>query len=315
MTCTIRPFHRDFAGVALLLNAINPEPMTADELEAAHARFPADGLRHRLVAVSPSGDVVGYANVSRIPVIKAGKFWLTLIVAPGARRQGIATSLLAEVDAWVRSNGGTDLETGVPDDDQGALAFASARGFRVASTQFTSVLQVDGFDEAPFEGVVDGVAESGLRFFTLAEQPGEETVRRLYELYKITDLDSPGFEGVPAAQYPPFERWHDELFGKGLVVPEGLFIAADGDRFIGCTILQKEGDQGWLYTEYTGVLREYRCRQVGLALKLLSIRFGKQYGAPCMTTKNDSGNAPMLAVNQKLGYVKSHGRAWLLKTL
>lgn len=315
MPFRIRPFERDFDGVVHLLNAVNDEPMTADQLEAAHARFPADGLRHRTVAVSEAGTIIGYANTTHTPAMKPGAFWLTLLTAPSARRQGVATSLLAELETWVRASGGTAIETGAPDDDHGTLAFAAARGFRVTNIQLTSVLQLDAFNESPWEGVVDGVLASGIRVFTLAEQPGEETIRRLYELYKITDLDSPGYAGVAAEHYPPFDQWHAEMFGKGLTIPEGLIIAADGDRFIGCTILQKEGDQGGLYTEYTGVLREYRCRQIGLALKLLSIRFARQYGAPYMTTRNDSSNAAMLAVNGKLGYVKRNGRAWLLKTL
>jgi len=315
MAVTIRPFADDFAGVASLLNTVNPDPVTADQLKANHARFPAEGMRYRAVALDQAGGVVGYANTFRLPHMKEGYFWLTLITRPEARGNGVATALLANVEPWVQAHGGTHLETGVPDDDRIALTFGQGRGFHVASIQIQSHLDVPTFDEAPWAPAIDNVLRSGIRFFTLAEKPGDETIHTLYELYKITDLDSPGYIGLPADQYPPFDQWYDDLFGKDLIIPEGLIIAADGDRFVGCTIVQKTGDDGGLYTEYTGVLREYRCRQIALALKLLSVRFAKQYGAAYMTTKNNSTNGPMLAINDRLGYVKTSGRAWLLKEL
>lgn len=309
MTFAIRPFEQDFTAVAALLGT------TPDQLEAAHARFPADGLRHRTVAVDQAGAIIGYANTTHTPTMPPGLFWVTLITAPGARRGGVATALLADLEAWARTHGSTRLESGVPDDDEATLAFAAARSFTVPSIQLVSSLSVPDFDESPWAGVVEKVQASGIRFFTLAEAPGEETLHKLYDLYKITDLDSPGYLGTDPALYPPYERWYEDLFGDDLVIPEGLIIAADGDRFVGCTIVQKTGEERALYTEYTGVLREYRYHQLGLALKLLSIRFAKQYGAPYMTTKNNSTNGPMLAVNQKLGYVKKSGRAWLAKDL
>lgn len=315
MTFTIRPFAEDFAGVASLLNTVNPEPITADALKATHARFPADGSRRRIVALDESDNVVGYANTFHLPTMKDGYFWLTLVTRPEARGQGVATVILADVEPWVRAQGGTHLETGVPDDDRIALTFARGRGFHVTSIQLESRLDVPTFDATPWAGVIEQVQRSGIRFFTLADRPGDETIRQLYELYKITDLDSPGYIGLPAEQYPKFDQWYEELFGDDRVIPEGLIIAVKGDRFVGCTIVQKTGDEGGLYTEYTGVLKEYRGRHIALALKLLSVDFAKRYGAPYMTTKNNSTNGPMLAVNQKMGYVKLHGRAWLLKEL
>lgn len=315
MTFTIRPFAGEFAALVQLLTAINPQPMTAEQLEAAHSRFPADAPRRRMVAVAEDGALIGYANTSHTTTMKPGLFWVTLVTAPLARRQGVATALLADLAPWVRANGGTAIETGVPDDDALALAFAAARGCRVRSTQITSSLSVPAFDESPWAGVVDQVERTGIHFFRLSERQGEETLHKLYELYKITDLDTPGYAGVATENYPSYEQWYDDLFDDDRVLPEGLIIATDGDRFIGCTIVQKEGDEGALYTEYTGVLREYRGRQIGLALKLLSVRFAKQYGAPYMTTRNDSTNRSMLAINNKMGYAKTSGRSWLTKDL
>lgn len=63
------------------------------------------------------------------------------------------------------------------------------------------------------------------------------------------------------------------------------------------------------------MLKEYRRKGVGLALKLLSIRFAQAAGATYMTTRNSAYNASMLSVNRRLGYVKVVGRYWLVKKL
>jgi RimJ/RimL family protein N-acetyltransferase len=57
----------------------------------------------------------------------------------------------------------------------------------------------------------------------------------------------------------------------------------------------------------TGVDRMYRGRKIALALKLLAIRWAIEKGASCIVTDNDSQNAPMLAINRKLGYVPRPG--------
>jgi hypothetical protein len=52
----------------------------------------------------------------------------------------------------------------------------------------------------------------------------------------------------------------------------------------------------------TGVDRTYRGRKIAKALKLLTIRYAKAYGATAIRTNNDSENGTMLAINRKLGY-------------
>ncbi|MGZ4032793.1 MAG: GNAT family N-acetyltransferase, partial [Tumebacillaceae bacterium] len=92
-------------------------------------------------------------------------------------------------------------------------------------------------------------------------------------------------------------------------------IARDGAQFVGLTQLQALKDSGTAYNYFTGVTRSYRGHNVALALKLLAIRNARQANIPSMSTYNDSENAPMLAINQKLGYERTPGHYLAKKTL
>ena len=312
MSFTIRPFDRDFAGIVPLLNSVNSEPTTAERLEEAHGNFPTAGLRNRIVAVDGSGRIIGYSNTVRHPTDKLGKFWIVLVVEHSHRRRGVGASLLEEAEAWARRNGGAEAAASILDNDPTSIAFAERRGYRIDRHQFESTLNVSTFDESRFAGVVDGAVAGGIRFFTYAEQPGDETERQLYDLHRATAIDVPGNDSV---DFPPFDEWRRWLFeGTGKLM-DGIIIAAEGARIAGVTVLQERGDKGGLYTGYTGVHRDSRGRKLALALKLLAVRKAKERKAPYMRTNNDSQNAPMLAVNWKMGYVKSPGQYTVLKQL
>lgn len=317
MTFTIRPFAGEFPAVLPLINLLNTQPLTAAELERQHAQVPSDMVRNRVVAAGPAGEVLGYANAYSRPELWGPNFYFTLVTHPSARRQGIGTALLEAVSTFARANGGQQLRTSTDDTWEGSGLFARLRGFRLESHKMVNRLDVPGFDEAAaFPDSVDAVARSGIRFLRFVDEPDRTTaLRRLYELYKVTDMDSPGFAGTDPANYPSFDRWHEDLFGGDKTLEESILIAADGHRWVGVTILQQDGPARGLYTEYTGVLREQRGRGIALALKLLSVRFARQYEAPYMITRNDATNAPMLAVNQKMGYYKVEGRYWWVQDL
>jgi RimJ/RimL family protein N-acetyltransferase len=53
---------------------------------------------------------------------------------------------------------------------------------------------------------------------------------------------------------------------------------------------------------FTGTLREYRGRGLALAVKLATTRWAAEHGITQISTDNDETNAPMLAINRRLGY-------------
>jgi GNAT superfamily N-acetyltransferase len=64
-----------------------------------------------------------------------------------------------------------------------------------------------------------------------------------------------------------------------------------------------------LYQGLTGVRREYRGKGVAMALKLKTIEYAQRHGYAVIKTWNESNNVGMLAINEKLGFVRQP--AWV----
>ncbi len=315
----------DYAAVAELLNEHLAEPTSAERLEAddkklyevGHTWKNEQGLlmgydRSRCVAVTEEDDIIGFVWPWRAPWTEPGYVCLNLVVSRPYKGRGVGAALLRHAYEWGRSLGASALLTEVWDDDEDSLRFAVRRGFLVERQSFQSLLTLRDavtVDDAcnPHEALRAG----GLRFFSLADEPGEETERRLYELSTATMRDIPGFLG----DVPDFTQWKKWYLHVDGFTPELVLIAADGDRFVGLANVIHIAATNGMYHEYTCVDREYRGRGIALALKQQTIRNGKSRGADYIRTDNDSLNEPMLGINRKLGYVPLRGNYRIIATM
>lgn len=289
----------DFPRVADLFSQAEPEPTTVDELIERENAAPEGLIRQRLVAVDDAGVVVGYCASASWPWEVAGKFWITVLVDSAGRRKGLGSQLYAAALQFAREHDAVRLLTEVRDSLPEALALAERRGFCVDRHLFESALDLASFDERPFAGIVEGVEAKGIRFLTLADLGDtEEARRRLYEINRLYASDIPGRE----TGFQSFEQFQRSVFGASWYRPEGQFVAADGDDWVGMSAVGYFAQTNSMYNMMTGVDRAYRGRHIALALKLLTIRLARRLGAAYVRTNNDSENAPMLAVNRKLGY-------------
>jgi hypothetical protein len=109
----------------------------------------------------------------------------------------------------------------------------------------------------------------------------------LHALNRKNALDIPGWEG----EFPRFEDFSKYAFQTSWFRAEGQIIAAEGDVWIGLGAVGYFPATNSAYNMHTGVLKAYRGRHIARAR-----------GADYIRTNNDSHNAPILAVNQSLGY-------------
>jgi GNAT superfamily N-acetyltransferase len=318
MSITLRPLllPNDYERLAELLNQVWSEPTSAEKLleadqklyEVGHTWMDENGLlagydRERQVAITETGEMVGYAWSWRAPWTEPGYLCNTLVVDEAYRNRGIGQLLLQHVSQWAQKIGAATLVTEVWDDNESAQRFAKRHAFVIERHAFQSLLQL-GSDEGESLPSIPLMPElAGLRFLTLADEPGEESEQKLYAIYKETLVDIPGFMG----DVPEFGEWRKWNLMVDGFAPEQVIIAADGDAFVGITNVLHNPHTNGMYHEYTGVSRAYRGKKIALGLKIKAIQLAKLRRAAYIRTDNDSLNEPILHINRQLGYVPLRG--------
>jgi GNAT superfamily N-acetyltransferase len=257
-----------------------------------------------MLAIDENGQAVGYWDVERETWMKPGTFYVKVIVASEARGHGLGAQMYRDVLQNARGHGAALLETHIQETDAAALKFAERRGFKVIHHGFESTLALADFDEHRFDGLLRRLYAEGFRFFSLAEAGvTEENKHRLYEVNRLSALDNPGNDG----NFPDFYAFSKNVFDASWFRADTQLLAAHEEHWAGLSAIGIYPADQHAYNAFTGVLREYRGRGLAQALKLQTILLAKKEGMRYIRTHNDSNNAPMLAINRKLGYKPEPG--------
>ena len=203
-----------------------------------------------------------------------------------------------------REQGATHLESTLREGDLPSLKFVETRGFKIERHMFESTLDLTDFDEHCFDDLMARVRAEGFRFFSLAEAGAtDENKQKLYEVNRAAALDDPGNTGT----FPDFYAFSKNVFEASWFRADTQILASHADRWVGLAAIGIYPADNHAYNAFTGVLREYRGRGLAQALKLQTILLARKEGVRYVRTHNDSNNAPMLAINRKLGYKPESG--------
>ncbi len=306
MAYHLRPFNpnTDFPRQADILNTFEPIITTVALLCEQHRNRPNGAIWRQIAAVDGNGYLVGDGIVICPPwSIEEGRFYFAAAVDPGFRRQGIGRLLYDDLHAFAIQNGAKWIETLALEALPEARIFAEKCGFVVLRHYFDGVLDITTFDATPFADVIETVQRGGIRFFSYAEI--EDTPENRHRLY---DLEIRLMRDVPGYDFPddPYEKWV-QRFEKPEFMADAQVLAADGDHWIGLATLEYFKEDNIMHNGFTAVDPAYRGRNIALALKLRAIECAQKKGVPQMRTNNDALNAPMLAINRKLGYQEVPG--------
>lgn len=315
MAISIRPANptTDFDKIAELLTYAELDPTIEADLHEEEARVVPRKLRLRLSAVNEAEQVVGYGTAVYYPSEPAGLFHLMVVVEPACERQGVGTRLYKRLLEYTEAHGATVLAVDILEKFPHALAVAEKVGFRIHRHALNATLDLAEFDERPFVGLLEAVEAQGIRLFSLAEVGNTpENVAKLYEINRIAVVDDPA---SLTRTFPAFDVWLKLIPGSPSFDPAGQLLAAAGERFVGLSGIGYDEEAGIARTLTSGIHPDYRGRKLVQALKLMAIRYAKSRGATKIQTEMDAGNAPMMAVNRKLGFRTEPGYYALRKEI
>ncbi len=288
-------------------------PISVDDL-ARYDREREPHIRLGRWVAEVDGQIAGWAEHDQTAYrYHPRKFWLDSYVDPTFQGRGIGAALYETVMEALRPYKPLAVRNAAREDFTRAIAFLERRGWAVASRTWVSTLDVAAFDPAPYAAVAEAVRAGGVAITTLpelADDPDHE--RKLYELVWEIRQDLPDLD---EATKEPFEVWRTERLHHPEIPAEGYFVALHAGRYVGLLYHRDEPHEpGVLHIGQLGVLREYRGRHIATALKLRGNAYARAHGFHTLATTNDSRNAPVLAINARMGFARKLGYSHLLKT-
>ncbi len=284
----------DLGAFVSIVNEASPEePSSIEEIRWADATYP--GATRFLAEFD--GRPVGAASVGRIhmhpPEFDA--LWATLHVLESVRRQGIGSRLLAMVAERARASGKTALHIPVWDDRPDSVGFLVRRGFREYERDRVVQLDLAGLAVPPLD------PPAGITLTTLAERP--ELVAGVHEVAVEAFADIPGGDEPTATGDLGEFRARD--VDRPSIPPGAFTVAIDSTtgRVVGyASLLVMPGRSEAAWHGMTAVVRVWRGRGLAGALKRATIGWAIEHGLETLETGNDIDNAPMRAINARLGY-------------
>ncbi len=260
--------------------------------------------------------IVGFGEVAHlVDMFHPRKFMANILVDPEHQGRGVGQAIYDRLNEELDDLDAMLVWTMSKEDLPRRIEFFRRRGFSERTRSWESRLDLSTADPARFGAYLEKVLKEGITFTTLAEEQhhGQDSLKKIHELVQLINADMPREAAFTPLSY---EQWEALSLKNPRLLPEGYVIAKDGSEYVGLSnVVRNDTEPQVLNQDDTGVRREYRGRGVATALKLKVIEFGKRNGYAMVKTWNDSDNAPMLAVNTKLGFKRQVGWIMMQKIL
>ena len=198
---------RHFGSIALLVSSQETEPTTPESLAEWYGKQLKDGIQ-LVVAVGLSDEVMGFYGIYRGNLNREGHYDMYLIVAQPFRELGLGSLLYDQLLSKADEIGVRTLQVRVRDTCDEGIRFASGRGFFMKYHSIEMMLDLNTWDDQPFEATLQKLQEQGFHFTNMAELGDTQEARqKLYTLNNNAAATDPGSNGIPPwSGFEEFEK-------------------------------------------------------------------------------------------------------------
>ncbi|RKX19600.1 MAG: GNAT family N-acetyltransferase [Candidatus Zixiibacteriota bacterium] len=302
----IRDFEQsDYPEIARINNAVYPDsPITAEEYIEMDQNRNKKCKHRRWVAIADNTTVGTGIYTQHIYQYHPQKYNIRVIVLPEYQNKGIGSKLFNLIEEMLIPFNPVAIKSEARDDMNNAVRFLEARGYKEFQRYAEPHLDVDSFDFALYENLLKNLKSRGIEIKTMKElETDPRRDRKMYELEQELGPDMPDEDGFTPIDFETFKK---EIIEASYTIPDAYFIAVEGDRYIGLSVLMKFKTDKSLFTGLTGVKRSYRRLGIATCLKVRAIGYAKKNHYSKIKTENQFGNQPMLSLNRKLGFRKQY---------
>jgi len=275
----------DADAVAAIAAEANPLIVVTPEGWLHRRRTMPERARRRPLVAELDGMVVGRGDAGLNPhTTTPGAAHGGVDVLSTHRRRGIGTALVQHLESHLRDIGATTWTT-MFDEDAEAVSFARRHGFVEERVAITSAVDPRTVDPPP--RAIEVVPVSAI---------GPEAT---YAVDMAAAADEPLAD--PPAPYS-LQEWRDEVWDYPPFTADGSFAALVDGAPASIALLFVDPALGRVWNAFAATRPESRGRGLALAAKQAALRWAAAQGYTRVCTGNDATNAPMLAINRRLGY-------------
>ncbi len=222
-------------------------------------------------------------------------------VLPPFRTPERLDALVAAMEDRSRAAGSATVTSWTWEDDALKLGVLQSRGYREERRErFWELDLVANRErlERMAEESREKMREQGVAVLTIDRDSDPDKWHKLWRVSEEAGHDIPTTVPHVEGTFDDFMKW---MRSPGLH-EDRIWIARESDAILGVSVLSYPRERGVVQTDWTGMGRAARGRGIARALKCETVMQAIALGVDRVRTDNDSTNAPILHLNEAMGY-------------
>ena len=257
---------------------------------------------------------IGFARHNHAPWDQMKKRYgrIGFELLPAERTDAQLGTVFDVIEDRARSSGTRIFASYGREDDEWLASWFARRGYREVrrskAWELDLIARRGRIEELAAESRLK-MRAAGITIQTIDRDVDPDKFHKIHEMSEEAASDVP--TTIPHVRQPfeVFVRWFD----SPTVRLDRMWIAREGEDIVGISVLSYPPTRGNVWTDWTATARKVRGRGVARALKLETVMEAIALGIKNVRTENDGENAPILHLNEALGYARIPGWVQYLK--